>query len=186
MPAPTPEAQLVFLTKLQRLFAEGDFTATYKYALLMVLAELAVAGGRDDGAEMTLRMQDIAAGFVRLYWQQACPYSSATPGTQPKVLMQNAGKQAAVITAILKFRNQHPSATIQSAVRCDTYASLLREVARTVSDQPVRYLQNIGGHSDSFLFETPRDLMHNFVLAHPGCNRSKSDTLAARTLLRAH
>ena len=25
----------------------------------------------------------------------------------------------------------------------------------------------------------PRDLMHNFVLAHPACNRSKSDTLAA-------
>jgi 5-methylcytosine-specific restriction endonuclease McrA len=26
----------------------------------------------------------------------------------------------------------------------------------------------------------PRDLIHNFVLAHPGCNRSKSDTLAAK------
>jgi 5-methylcytosine-specific restriction endonuclease McrA len=26
----------------------------------------------------------------------------------------------------------------------------------------------------------PRDIVHNFVLAHPGCNRSKSDTLAAR------
>jgi hypothetical protein len=29
----------------------------------------------------------------------------------------------------------------------------------------------------------PRDLAHNFVLAHPGCNRSKSDTLAARVHL---
>jgi 5-methylcytosine-specific restriction endonuclease McrA len=26
----------------------------------------------------------------------------------------------------------------------------------------------------------PRHLMHNFVLAHPSCNRSKSDTLAAK------
>src|SRR5436309_1283319 len=26
----------------------------------------------------------------------------------------------------------------------------------------------------------PRDLAHNFVLAHPTCNRSKSDALAAR------
>ena len=25
----------------------------------------------------------------------------------------------------------------------------------------------------------PRDLAHNFVLAHPSCNRSKSDSLAA-------
>jgi 5-methylcytosine-specific restriction endonuclease McrA len=29
----------------------------------------------------------------------------------------------------------------------------------------------------------PRDLAHNFVLAHPTCNRSKSDTLAARSHL---
>jgi hypothetical protein len=26
----------------------------------------------------------------------------------------------------------------------------------------------------------PKDLAHNFVLAHPGCNRSKSDMLAGR------
>jgi hypothetical protein len=26
----------------------------------------------------------------------------------------------------------------------------------------------------------PRDLAHNFVLSHPSCNRSKSDTLAAK------
>jgi 5-methylcytosine-specific restriction endonuclease McrA len=29
----------------------------------------------------------------------------------------------------------------------------------------------------------PRDLAHNFVLAHPSCNRSKSDTLAAKVHL---
>ena len=29
----------------------------------------------------------------------------------------------------------------------------------------------------------PRDLMHNFVLAHPSCIRSKSDTLAAKVHL---
>ena len=38
----TPEAQLAFLTKLQRLFSEGDFTATYKFALLMALADICV------------------------------------------------------------------------------------------------------------------------------------------------
>jgi len=31
--SPSEKDQLVFLSKLQRLFAEGDFTATYKYAL---------------------------------------------------------------------------------------------------------------------------------------------------------
>ena len=42
---PSPESQLVFLSKLQRLFAEGDFTATYKFALLIALADLAVELG---------------------------------------------------------------------------------------------------------------------------------------------
>ncbi|NBO04964.1 MAG: HNH endonuclease, partial [Betaproteobacteria bacterium] len=32
----------------------------------------------------------------------------------------------------------------------------------------------------------PRDLSHNFVLAHPSCNRSKADTLAAVKLIPAH
>ena len=46
---PSPETQLAFLSKLQRLFAEGDFTSTYKFALLISLADLAVELGRDDG-----------------------------------------------------------------------------------------------------------------------------------------
>ena len=42
---PSAEQQLAFLTKLQRLFAEGDFTATYKFALLIALSDLAVELG---------------------------------------------------------------------------------------------------------------------------------------------
>lgn len=35
-------AELEFLTKLQRILNEGLFTASYKYALLVALAELSV------------------------------------------------------------------------------------------------------------------------------------------------
>ncbi|WP_232073519.1 hypothetical protein [Variovorax sp. RA8] len=52
--SPSAEQQLEFLTKLQRLFAEGDFTATYKFALLIVLSDLAVELGADDGSELSL------------------------------------------------------------------------------------------------------------------------------------
>ena len=78
--APTPERQLAFLAKLQRLFSEGDFTATYKYALLIALADLAVELGRDDDEPLRLANQSIAAKFIELYWQQAAPYSSAGSG----------------------------------------------------------------------------------------------------------
>lgn len=39
---PTPEDQVEFLQNLQRLLSEGLFTATYKYALLLALADIAV------------------------------------------------------------------------------------------------------------------------------------------------
>ena len=41
----TPEFQLAFLNKVQRLFAEGDFAASYKYALLIAIADIAVESG---------------------------------------------------------------------------------------------------------------------------------------------
>jgi len=277
-PPPSPEAQLVFLAKLQRLFSEGDFTATYKFALLISLADLAVEQGADDSDPLRLTNASIAAKFIELYWQQTAPYSAGRSATVPGVLAQNNGAQAAVISAIVEFRKQNPTATAQSARSIDGYGRLRQLVAQTVSAQPINYLQNLGGRTDpflyervhggvvvlpgvtyclrrfqplvqqlarshwvdhvkrnrlnapflgeaddleSFLFETPRhaliiigsglrrltngrcfycgspvheadvdhfmpfsmyprDLMHNFVLAHPTCNRSKSDTLAAR------
>lgn len=275
---PSPEAQLAFLTKLQRLFAEGDFTATYKFALMVALADLAVEHGHDDGERLQLSVRQIADKFVGLYWQQSTPYRSGQPATRAGVLVQNIGEQARVIQAIARFRTEHRASTIQSARTLPAYRELLSEVSATVSAQPLKYLQNLGGQTDpflyvrqrgsialepgvtyclrrfqplvqqlarthwidhiksnrrndpflgeagdleQFLFESsrqtlgvvsaelqklmgrrcfycgaavadadvdhfvpfslyPRDLIHNFVLAHPACNRSKSDALAAK------
>ena len=277
-PPPGAEAQLVFLTKLQRLFSEGDFTATYKYALLIALAELAVEQGCDDGNALLLTIHQIADKFIELYWQQTAPYGSGRPNTVPHVLAQNLGERAAVIAAISEFRRVNNCRSAQAARSLPEYGALRTSVARTVSAQPLTYLQNVGGAQDpflyerhrggvvlkpgvghclrrfqplvqqlarshwvdhikgnrrnlsvlgdaddleAFLFETPRgtliligeslrklsgprcfycgghveeadvdhfipfaqyprDLIHNLVLAHPTCNRSKSDTLAAR------
>ena len=276
-PPPSPEVQLEFLSRLQRLFNEGDFTATYKYALLIAMADLAVELGHDDGSAIRLSHRQLAQKFVELYWQQSAPYGSGTPNSLVGVLAQNKGAQAAVISAIVGFRRKHPSVTCYGAHTAADYPDLISDVARTVSAQPVKYLQNLGGKADSFLYQRetghivlnsgvayclrrfqplvqqlarshwighikgnslnhgilgsnddleaflfqtprhalaiigsglkrlndcrclycsakvqeadvdhfipfsmyPRDLAHNFVLAHPSCNRSKSDTLAA-------
>lgn len=278
---PGADAQLQFLIKLQRLFNEGDFVATYKYALLMALAELAVEHGCDDGEAVTLTHTQIAQKFIELYWQQVAPYSSGRPGTVTDVLIQNSGVQAAVVTELARFRHEHPGVTLLTASQLPGYTAVRNAVATTVSAQPLKYLQNMGGQTDafiyerqrgairllpgvayclrrfqplvnqlartkwvahiksnkrnqqllgesddleSFLFETsrqtlatvahglrklvsgrcfyclekvhdadvdhfvpfslyPRDLMHNFVLAHPSCNRSKSNMLAAKVHL---
>jgi hypothetical protein len=40
-PAPTPAEQIAFLGNIERLLSEGQFVATYKYALLIAIADLA-------------------------------------------------------------------------------------------------------------------------------------------------
>ena len=268
---PTPEFQLEFLTKLQRLFSEGDFTATYKFALLITLADLAVELGHDDDTTLTLPYKAVGLKFIQLYWQQSAPYKGH------EALVQNLGAQAAVVRAISAYRCEHPSSSLHTAQGATAFNKLLSAVSATVRAQPIQFIQNLGGCKTVFLFDTdkggitllpgvafclrrfqplvqqlsrshwidhlksnkqnnhllandsdlesflfqtprqaltvvatglrkisnrchychqtvteadvdhfiphalyPRDLAHNFVLAHPSCNRSKSDTLAAK------
>jgi 5-methylcytosine-specific restriction endonuclease McrA len=277
VPPPSAESQLTFLSKLQRLFAEGDFTSTYKHALLISLADIAVETGADDGRDLILSTRQIGERFIQLYWRQSMPYGSDRPGSSPGVLVQNIGIQAAVLTVIADFRSQFSSLTLMQARKHPAYTYMLTRVTQTVSAQPLKFLQNYGGATDPFLYERigrgmvrlkpgvayclrrfhplvqqlsrshwvehikenrrnhiilgdasdlseflfsasrqslalvgqglrrlegdrcffcgnrmmthdvdhfipfglyPRDLVENFVLAHPSCNRSKSDTLA--------
>jgi 5-methylcytosine-specific restriction endonuclease McrA len=274
---PSAEEQLSFLTKIQRLFNESDFSSTYKYALLISLADLAIELGRDDNSELELTNRQIAERFIELYWQQSSPYKTSRTD-DGGVLYQNHGTQAAIIKAIQAFRNENSFNSPNSARDSKEFKKLITAIAVTVTNQPINYLQNVGGEAlpflyerhtcsitlkkgvayclrhfqpliqqlargrwadyikknvknipilgkkddlNSFLFETsrktlalaskelkflygckcfycnkaskelevdhfipfslyPRDLMHNFVLACPSCNRSKSDSLAAK------
>lgn len=277
---PRAEEQLEFLTKIQRLFNESDFSSTYKYALLISLANLAIVYGKDDDSELEINNRQIAERFIELYWQQSSPYKSSK-ANDSGILYQNNGPQAAIIKVIHEFRNKNSFNSPESAKRSKDYKKLVASVTATVTKQPVNFLQNIDGDTlpflyerntgsitlkngvtyclrrfqplvqqlarsrwtefikknpknipilgekddlSSFLFETsrktlvqickglkeiygnkcfycnkatsklevdhfipfslyPRDLMHNFVLACPNCNRSKSDTLAAKIYL---
>ena len=56
---PSAQEQLDFLTKIQRLFNESDFSSTYKYALLISLADLAIELGKDDDSPLELSNRQI-------------------------------------------------------------------------------------------------------------------------------
>ena len=267
----TPDFQLAFLNKIQRLFAEGDFSASYKYALIIAIADIAVETGHDDGKSLTITHQSLAEKFIDLYWQQSVPFRNDV------VLVQNNGIQASIISEIIRFRYSNQLATVISARSASSYELLLKKVTKTVVEKPIFHIQNLGGKKEQFLFESgvdnisllpgvsyclrrfqeliqqlarshwidhikrnkknigalgqdddleaflfetsrqsleivnrglrrlsnrcfychgalqqadvdhfiphslyPRDLAHNFVLAHPACNRSKSNTLAAK------
>ena len=50
VPTPNSDEQVKFLVNIQRLLAEGQFVATYKYALLLALADIAVEKGEQKYA----------------------------------------------------------------------------------------------------------------------------------------
>lgn len=150
---PSAEQQLQFLQHLQHLFEEGDFVATYKYALLMSLAELAVESDVDDG-ELELPMTKIGEKFAELYWPQTIPYVSEANGASPAVLSQNQGKQAAVVNALAMLRQQG-AATISQAMRLPQWTPTVRGIASTVAAMPVQYLQNVGSTLVPFLYDYP-------------------------------
>lgn len=161
---PTADAQLQFLQHIQRLFEEGGFVATYKYALLMSLAELAVEAG-ETYEELPLPLIAIAEKFAEVYWPQTVPYISGAAGTLPAILSQNLGKQASVINGLADLRAQGAS-TIGQAKRLASWPQVVRKIAATVSDMPVQHLQHLGGTLVPFLYDYPHP--RGAVVLKPG------------------
>ena len=86
---PSSDEQIKFLVNLQRLLDEGQFVASYKFALLLALADLSVEQGDDSGAPLRLSIDRIAEKFIQYYWRQTLPYPAAS---EAQVLRQNTGK----------------------------------------------------------------------------------------------
>ena len=78
---PSPNDQVKFLRNIQRLLAEGLFVASYKFALLHVLADLAVLKGDDTGAP-----------------------SISIPGTSPPSSWNSTGSSADPIRSVARAR----------------------------------------------------------------------------------
>ena len=103
MRPPTPEEQILFLANLQRLLDEGQFTASYKFALLLSLADLSIEKGDDSDAALPLTTDEIGEKFIQYYWRQAAPYAA---GSTARVLQQNTGKQAAIVNLVRDARQR--------------------------------------------------------------------------------
>ena len=134
---PTAEYQLLFLKKIRRLLDEGQFSSTYKYALLIALADLSVEFGEDSSDTLELSIRDIAKKFIEQYWTHSRPYRGNT-------IYQNNGKQAAIIhTTNFSFLNLD--------------SSIVTDVANTVKKMPLWKLQKIHGETDLFLYKKSDD-----------------------------
>jgi 5-methylcytosine-specific restriction endonuclease McrA len=148
VPTPSPAAQLHFLNNVQRLLDEGSFVATYKYALLMALADLSVEKGNDTGDPLPIALSDIAEKFIQYYWRQVRPY----PGTKHETLFQNTGQQAAIVNAVADFGRAHGPSLAKSRRSQKTWGRLVKRVAGTVEKMPLWRLQVVGDSPHIFLY----------------------------------
>jgi hypothetical protein len=152
-PIPTPEVQVQFLRNIQRLLAEGLFVASYKFALVHALADLAVLKGEDTGAPLDLTTTDIAEKFVELYWRQCRPFQlgGAASGL---ILQQNTGEQAAIISQIVKSQNKCAASLFRlKQVASDRWSGLVKGVDQVVRKMPLWKLQTVGKERLDFLYK---------------------------------
>lgn len=150
MPPPSAEDQLQFLSHLQRILDEGSFAATYKYALLMALADLSVEYGDDSGDLLSLSLTDIAEKCIQYYWRQSVPYPG---GHQHTILYQNNGQQAAVINAVATTRPEYGHSLAKARRDVRNWSRLVNRVATTVEKMPLWKLQVVGNQEHCFLYQ---------------------------------
>jgi len=169
--APSPERQLAFLGYLQRLLSEGSFVSTYKFALLLALAEVCIEQGDDSGAPLRITREALAAQFVRLYWRQTLPYTplgrQEAQGLRP--LKQNTGGQAHILTVISVARDAAGGSLAALKADRKAWRQLLNKVGATIVTMPLWKLQNIGGETLPFLYaQSPEAGGQSFIDLEPG------------------
>lgn len=138
------------------LLDQGRFTATYKYAVLLALMDLCLEGTSKVGLPPdAVTSRQLAEKVIELYWPQAVPFDSGEGG---RVLKQNqgaAGSQAAIVSAIARFRARSGAAPLSRVKleRGGAFARLTDTVEWKLIEMPLPRLQTIGGRPHRFLYE---------------------------------
>ena len=150
--APTPAEQVAFLGGIERLLAEGQFVATYKYALLVAIANLAVQLGSDDRRELDLPVRLIAEQFIELYWRQCAPYGQGVADDAYGTLIQNTGQQASMIAIVGQLRSRYPS--LPAARESTSWPGAVSQTTRLVTNMPLWRLQVLRNETLEFLYSS--------------------------------
>ena len=154
-PAPTPEFQLAFLTKIEELLARGKFTSTYKFALLIALTNIAVENGNDTNDTLEIEVDEIARQYLALYWSMARPYPRVNA-----ILNQttNTERRATIITMLEEEARHAQSSYQRLRVHRTPHDALVGEARKTLAKDVLRCLQTVettGADDQQFLYEYP-------------------------------
>jgi 5-methylcytosine-specific restriction endonuclease McrA len=182
MGLPDDREQLQFLFKIQRLLGEGSFTASYKFALLCALADIAVEKGHNTGDSLWISIEDIAEKFIQYYWPQSAPYPST--GGSIRIIQQNTDRQAEVIRHIMEARKWSDGSLSKLKLDKPGYRRLVKKVARVVERMPLFRLQTLGREQVEFLY--PNKIINEGIVLLPGvCFSLRQFHLIIRDLIQS-
>jgi len=178
------EQQIQFLNSIQRVLDEGQFTSTYKYALLLAIADICVEeGNRAAESELEIPVERIAEMFVTYYWRQSAPYTH--PGGDPggHVLLQNPKKQAEIVSQLKRERDRHGEALLPLLHDQRSRERIVRGVAKVVGKMPLDKLQNVGSGKEMFLYDDS-DVSKSIKLLSGVCYCFRTHHTLIRNLVR--
>ena len=157
--------EVQFLRNIQRLLDEGDFVATYKFALLQALADLSVEGAPDSEGSLVVPLDRIAEKFIEYYWPQVVPFRP-TSGSDG-ILQQNTGQQAAILKELLQLRVTFGGKIQLARQDVRLWQQTVRKVASVVREMPLWKLQVVAGKPEEFLYRQA-DFKNGAITLVPG------------------
>ncbi|GFO56967.1 hypothetical protein GMSM_39740 [Geomonas sp. Red276] len=137
---------------MQRLLDEGSFVATYKFALILSLADFSVKYGSDDGESVRLTTRDIAESFIEYYWRQAVPYVHDDADLELRLLKHSTGNQPVILNRIVELHAAFSGSLSIARRQVVLWEALVRSVAQTIASMPLWKLQVVGRSTLPFLY----------------------------------
>jgi hypothetical protein len=146
-PRAADDQGLRFAERLLSLIDSGRYSATYKFATLLAILDLAAENtDSNTGPPDVLHGREVAARVIELYWPQSAGYA-ATADSMKRTLSQSP--QNDIPAKLARWRRRHrlgDGATLTDAERADPkgWSNLVAELTATVIGMPLAKLQKFG------------------------------------------
>ncbi|CCQ11941.1 hypothetical protein PALB_28420 [Pseudoalteromonas luteoviolacea B = ATCC 29581] len=147
---PSVQTQIEFISYIQRLVVEGEFTATYKFAMLHALADICVESEQlDEYEQLIIPFEKLIDKLLQLYWDHAAPFSVSQ--NESFVLVQNSMKQIKFISEIEKLK-RNGITTFSKFKQSLEYPKVIKRLKPALKEGPLERLQKLANVEECFLY----------------------------------
>lgn len=158
--------QIDFISYMQRLLQEGDFSSTYKFAFLHALADICIEKDVPKNGSLLISYDEIVEKLILLYWQHAKPFFPETEHQlQGGILLQNSGRQAKIIADIGALQSSGAN-NLSQAKSSPLWPQIFRNTLRTLKEGPLWRLQILSKQEECYLF--PHIKNRSYIELNPG------------------